>query len=83
MGLFDNLHEMQKNATGAAFAALGALLSLPHATLSGLSSAIQGKGFDEASSIVMAKYAAIGQQIGRQQSDEIVRKLWEAHQKRS
>lgn len=81
MGLFEKLHEAQRSATGAAFAALGSLISLPHATVSGISSAIQGKSFNEASTIVMAKYAAMGQAIGREKSDEIVRQLVEVHRK--
>jgi hypothetical protein len=32
MGIFENLHEAQKKATGAAGAAIGSLVSLPHAT---------------------------------------------------
>jgi hypothetical protein len=82
MNIIDNLHEMQRRATGASGAAIASLLSLPHATISGLASTIQGKSFYDASSAVMAKYAAIGEQIGREQSDEIVRKLVEAHTKK-
>lgn len=82
MGLFENLHEAQKRATGAAGAAIGSLVSLPHATLYGLVEAVQGKSFSEASTTIMEKYAGWGEHIGRHQSDEILRALIEAHTKR-
>jgi hypothetical protein len=81
MGIFENLHEAQRRATGASGAAIASLLSLPHATVSGLASAVQGKSFSDASSAVMAKYSEIGESIGREQSDHIVRALIEAHKK--
>lgn len=82
MGLLENLHEAQRRATGAAGAALASILSLPHATISGLANTIQGKSFNDASSAVMAKYAEVGENIGRERSDEIVRQLIEAHNKK-
>jgi hypothetical protein len=81
MGIFENLHEAQRKATGAAGAAIGSLLSLPHATLYGITEAVQGKSFSEASTAVMNKYAEWGDHIGREQSDEIVRALIKAHKK--
>lgn len=81
MSIFDDLHEAQKTATGAAFGAIASLISLPHATLAGVVSAVQGKSFDDASSAVMSKYSEIGTKIGRDQSDEIVRQLIEVHMK--
>jgi hypothetical protein len=81
MGLMGNLHEAQRNATGAAVGALASILSLPHATIAGLVDAVNGKSFNDASTAIMAKYAAIGQHIGRERSDEIVRQLIEAHRK--
>jgi citrate synthase len=82
MGIFENLHEAQRKATGAAGAAIGSLLSLPHATLYGVVEAVQGKSFNDASTAVMNKYAEIGQSIGRDRSDEIVKALIEAHTKK-
>lgn len=82
MGLFENLHEAQRKATGATGAALASILSLPHATVAGLANTVQGRSFNDASSAVMAKYAEIGENIGRAQSDEIVRALLEAHSKK-
>ena len=81
MGIFENLHAAQRRATGAAGAAIGSLLSLPHATLCGLAEVVQGKSFNEASTSIMNKYAEWGEFIGREQSDEIVRALVEAHKK--
>jgi hypothetical protein len=82
MGLIDNLHEAQKRATGAAVGAIASVLSLPHATIAGLVDVVNGKSFNDASSAVMAKYAEIGESIGRQQSDEIVRQLINAHNRK-
>ena len=82
MGMIDNLKEAHRNATGAALGAIGSILSLPHATISGLSSAVQGKSFTDASTSVMERYAAIGQSIGREQANEITRALIEAHTRR-
>lgn len=81
IAIVDYLREAQRNATGAALGAITSVLSLPHATIAGLVDAVQGKSFNEASTAVMAKYASVGYQIGREQSDEIVRKLLEAHSK--
>jgi hypothetical protein len=82
MGLISNLREAQRNATGAAVGAIASILSLPHATIAGLADAVNGKSFNDASMAVMNKYAAIGYDIGREKSDEIVRQLIEAHNKK-
>jgi hypothetical protein len=81
MGILEDLNEAKKNATGAAGEALFSLVSLPHATIAELVSATQGKSFDEASSTVMAKYAAMGNNIEREKSDEIVKALIKVRQK--
>jgi len=73
MGLFDNLKEAQRSATGAAGAAIGSLLSLPVAGIVGLGAAVQGKSFDDASAKVMETFAGVGMYIGREASDDILR----------
>jgi hypothetical protein len=78
IAIIDRLREAQRNATGAALGAITSMLSLPHATIAGLIDAVHGKDFNDASSAVMAKYDAAGQQIGRDRSDEIVRELFKA-----
>ena len=83
MGIMENLHELQREATGAAAAAIAGLVSLPHAVVAGLADSIRGKSFNDASGVIMAQYAKIGRTVGREQSDEIVRALVEAHTRRS
>lgn len=63
---------MQVNVTGTTGQVIGSLLSLPHATLSGLVNAAQGKSFDDAADEVINTYAAKGEKIGRDYSDAIV-----------
>ena len=81
MGLIDDLHEAQENATGAAAAALASLISLPVATLWGVAEAVQGRSFNDASTDVMHKFASVGMFIGKGASDEIVKELLRVHSK--
>jgi hypothetical protein len=73
MGILDDLKERQRTATGAIVETIASAASLPVATIIGLGKAAHGENFDVASTKVMNAWAATGNRIGREQSDEMVR----------
>jgi len=77
MGFFETLEEMQKEATGAIVGYFATILSIPHASIQALASAIQGEDAGAAADKVINWYAKQGVKIGRDQSKQVVRLLME------
>jgi hypothetical protein len=82
MGLWDKiedaLEKAEETATGAAGGAIGALLSLPHASLVGLTATVQGQNPIDAVGTIMATYESRGEDIGREFGGMILHVLLDA-----
>ena len=71
MGFFDDLREMQKNATGKTAGAIAAIMSLPPAMATGLAAKIEGESFNDAADAVVEQWQERGEQIGRDHASTI------------
>jgi hypothetical protein len=79
MGFFETLEEMVKQTTGGLGGFAGTLVSVPHASITALVCAIEGKDGGAAAQEVIDWYAEQGISIGRNNSTAIVRYLMEAN----
>jgi len=71
MGFRESLQRAKENTTGAAGGVVGSLLSLPHASLSAVEAALQGKNPADAAGTIIDIYASNGEKIGRDHADLI------------